>query len=217
MPKRKSYLVIGLGRFGTSLAESLVEEGQEVLGVDADPAVVQRLSSHLTHSLVMEAVSEEILETLGIGNFDAVIVATGGNFESSIMLTLMLKRLGARYIVANAHTEQQAEVLNRVGADKVVQPEQDAGKRMAHQLISPNILDYLPLAAGMSVAEVPAPEFMIGKTLAELDVRRKYKITILLIEDGGRFIISPDPDDRINPGDRLIVVGRDADIARLRE
>jgi trk system potassium uptake protein len=217
MPKRKSYLVIGLGRFGTSLAESLVEEGQEVLGVDADPAIVQRLSSQLTHAVAMEAVTEESLVSLGIGNYDAVIVATGGNFESSILLTLMLKRLSARFIVANAHTMEQAEVLRRIGADKVVQPEQDAGKRMAHQLISPNILDYLPLAAGMSVAEVPAPEFMIGKTLAELDVRRKHKITILLIEDGGRFIISPDPDDRINPGERLIVVGRDADIARLRE
>ncbi|MBE0409878.1 MAG: TrkA family potassium uptake protein, partial [Anaerolineales bacterium] len=184
MAKRRSFLVIGLGRFGTSLAEALVQKGHEVMGVDADPVVVQRLSTHLTHTVVMEAVTEETLLTLGIGNFDAVIVATGGNFESSILLTLMLKRLGARYVVANAHTEQQADVLNQVGADKVVQPEQDAGRRIAHQLITPNILDYLPLAAGMSVAEVPAPEFMVGKTLAELEMRRKYRISVLLIENG---------------------------------
>ncbi|MFU8773042.1 MAG: TrkA C-terminal domain-containing protein, partial [Anaerolineales bacterium] len=101
--------------------------------------------------------------------------------------------------------------------DKVLQPEHDAGRRMAHQLITPNILDYLPLAAGMSVAEVPAPEFMVGKTLAELEMRRKYRISVLLIENGDRFLISPDPDDHINRGDRLVVVGRDADIARLRE
>lgn len=217
MPKRKSFLVIGLGRFGTSLAKALVAEGHEVLGVDADPGIVQRLSSQLTHTVVMEAVNEETLATLGVGNFEAVIVATGGNFESSILLTLMLKRLGVSFVVANAHTRQQAEVLSRVGADRVVQPEHEAGVRLAHQLISPNVLDYLPLAPGMSLAEVPAPDFMAGKTLAELDVRRKYKISILLIENGDRFLISPDPDDQINRGDRLVVVGRDADIARLQE
>jgi len=216
MPKRKSYLVIGLGRFGTSLAKALVEEGQEVMGVDANQVVAQRLSSYLTHTVAMEAVNEEALASLGVGNFDAVIVATGGNFEASILLTLMLKRLGAGLVVANAHTDQQADVLKRVGADKVVQPERDAGLRLAHQLISPNVLDYLPLAPGMSIAEIPAPDFMAGRTLAELDLRRKHKITIVLIENGDRFLISPDPDDHINPGDRLVVVGRDEDIARLR-
>jgi trk system potassium uptake protein len=216
MARRKSFLVIGLGRFGTSLARSLVEAGHEVLGVDTDPVVVQRLSTYLTHVVTLDSPNEESLATLGIGNFDATIVAIGGNFEASILLTLILKRLGARYILAKANTEEQAEVLALVGADRVVHPARDAGLRVAHQLISPNVLDYLALRPGLSLAEVPAPDFMAGKTLGELDVRRKYKISILLIENGDRFLISPDPDDEINKGDRLVVVGRDEDIARLR-
>lgn len=216
MAKRKSFLVIGLGRFGRSLAEALMSEGQEVLGVDTDPAVVQQLSSHLTHVVTMDSNSEESLATLGIGNFDAAIVAISGNFEASVLLTLGLKRLGARYIVAKANTEEQEEVLTRVGADRVVQPSRDAGLRMAHQLTSPNVLDYLALRPGMSVAEIIAPDFMAGRTLGELDFRRRHKITIILVKDGDRFLISPDPDDVIHQGDRLVVVGRDEDIARLQ-
>jgi trk system potassium uptake protein TrkA len=217
MTTRKNFLVIGLGRFGASLACALADAGQDVLGVDADPAIVQRLSSRLTHVAALDAANEEALAGLGVSNFDAVIVASGSNFEASILITLLLKRLGARYVVAKATTEQQAEVLNRVGADRVVQPERDAGPRLARRLISPNVLDYLTLEPGMSVAEVRAPDFMAGKTLAELDVRRRFKITILLIKNGHRFLISPDPDDRIEAGDTLVVVGRDEDIARLRE
>ena len=216
MAKRKSFLVIGLGRFGTSLATALMKEGQEVLGVDNDPVVVQRLSNQLTHVVTLDSANEESLVALGIGNFDAAIVAISDNFEASVLLTLGLKRLGARHVVAKANTEEQAEVLTRVGADRVVQPSLDAGLRIAHQLVSPNVLDYLALKPGMSVAEVHAPSYMTGKTLAELDVRRRYKITILLIKNGDRFLISPDPDDRINLGDQLVVVGRDEDIARLQ-
>jgi trk system potassium uptake protein len=216
MAKRKSFLVLGLGRFGISLATALMKEGQEVLGVDIDPVIVQRLSGHLTHVVTLDSTNEESLAALGIGNFDAAIVALSGNFEASVLLTLGLKHLGARYVVAKANTEEQAEVLTKVGADRVVQPSLDAGLRVAHQLVSPNVLDYLALKPGMSVAEVHAPEFMAGKTLAELDVRRRYKITIILIKNGDRFLISPDPDDEINRGDRLVVVGRDEDIARLQ-
>jgi trk system potassium uptake protein len=217
MVKRKSFLVIGLGRYGTSVATALMDAGQEVLGVDVDPAVVQRLSSQLTHVVTLVSSSEESLAALGIGNFDAAIVAISGNFEASVLLTLGLRNLGARYIVAKANTEEQAEVLTRVGADRVVQPSRDAGQRTAHQLTSPNVLDYLSLRPGMSVAEIHAPEFMAGQTLAELDVRRKHKIIIILIRSGDRFLISPDPDDLIHSGDRLVVVGQDEDIARLQE
>lgn len=214
--RKKSFLVIGLGRFGSSLAIALSEAGHEVLAVDTDLEAVQRLSNRLTHAVAMDAANEQALETLGVRNFDAAIVAIGDDFESSILLTLMLKRLGVQFVVAKARTEQQVEVLNRVGADRVVQPERDAGLRVARQLISPNLLDYLTLGPGMSVAEIHAPDFMVGKTLSELNVREKYKITILLIRNGERFLISPDPEDRISLNDRLVVAGRDEDIARLR-
>ena len=132
---KKSFLVIGLGRFGSSLAMALADAGHEVLAVDTDMEVVQRLSNRLTHAVAMDAANEQALETLGVRNFDAAIVAMGADFEASILLTLMLKRLGVRFVVAKARTEQQVEVLNRVGADRVVHPERDAGLRLARQLI----------------------------------------------------------------------------------
>jgi trk system potassium uptake protein len=217
MAIRKSFLIIGLGRFGTSIAYALADAGQDVMGVDTDPHVVQRLSSRLTHVATLNGANEEALSSLGVGNYDAVVVATGSNFEASILITLLVKRLGARYVVAKARTAQQEEVLDRVGADRVVQPERDAGQRLARRLISPNVLDYLTVEAGLSIAEMRAPDWMVGQTLEVLDVRRKHKITILLIKNGPRLRISPDPNDRIEPGDILVIVGRDADIARLRE
>lgn len=214
---RKNFLVIGLGHFGTSLACSLADAGHDVLGVDIDLDIVQALSSRLAHVVEMDATNEEALASLGINNFDAAIVASGKNFEASVLITLLLKRLDAGYVVAKAITEQQAEVLKRIGADQVVQPERDAGARLARLLISPNVLEYLELEQGVSVAEIQAPASMDGKSVAELDFRRKYKITILLIKDGDRYLISPDPDDRVRTGDTLVVFGRNEDISRIRE
>lgn len=214
---RKNFLVIGLGRFGTSLACSLADAGHEVLGVDIDSDIVQELSSRLAHVVALDAAHEDALASLGVNNFDAAIVASGKNFESSVLITLLLKRLGARHVVAKAITEQQAEVLKRIGADQVVQPEREAGVRLARLLVSPNVLEYLDLEKGISVAEIHAPASMNDKTVAELDLRRRYRITVLLIKNGTRYLISPDPEDKIQTGDTLVVVGRDEDISRLRE
>jgi trk system potassium uptake protein len=131
MAARKSFLVIGLGRFGASVSLALTDAGHDVLGVDVDQTVVQRLAKRLTHILVLDAANETGLASLGAGNFDAAVVAIGSHFEASVLITLLLKRLGARYVVAKATNEQQAEVLARVGADQVVQPENDAGRRLA--------------------------------------------------------------------------------------
>lgn len=214
---RKNFLVIGLGRFGTSVACSLADAGHDVLGVDMDSDIVQELSGRLAHVVEMDAANEDALRSLGINNFDAAIVASGENFESSVLITLLLKRLGARLVVAKAITEQQAEVLKRIGADQVIQPERDAGARLAHLLMSPNVMEYLALEQGVSVAEIQVPASIDGKSVAELDFRRKYKITILLIQNGNRYIVSPDPEDRVRTGDTLIVFGRDEDISRFRE
>ena len=213
----KSFLIIGLGRFGESLACTLAEGGHDVLGVDRDPAVVQALASRLTHVVQADATQEEVLRNLGANNFDAVIVGPAGDFESSTLITLSLKQLGARYIVAKALTEMQAEVLRRVGADEVILPEREAGLRLARRLTAPNILEYLTLSPDLNVAELIAPAFLTGKTLGELNVRRRYGITVLLIKNGDRLVISPDPDDRIEEGDVLVVVGREAEIQRLRQ
>ncbi|MEN4012732.1 MAG: TrkA family potassium uptake protein [Chloroflexota bacterium] len=217
MASRKNVLVIGLGRFGSSLACALVDSGHDVLGVDSDPAVVQKFSTQLTHVIVLDATNEEALSSLGINNFDATVVASGGNFESSILITLLLKRLGARMVVAKAVTAQQAEVLHKLNVDRVVQPEHDAGLRLARQLIAPDILDFITLEPGLSIVEVLAPDFTVNKTLAELDLRNRYKIAILVIKGGNRVIISPDSSDRIRAEDMLVVIGRDEDIARMQK
>lgn len=214
---RKSFLVIGLGRFGSSLACSLEEAGQEVLGVDTNSTKVQLIVNRLTHVVILDATNEVALSSLGVGNFDAAIVASGSNFESSILITMLLKRLGARYIVAKALTEQQAYVLSQVGADRVVQPEREAGLHLANKLISPNLLDYFILEPDLRVAEVLAPDWMSGNTISNLDIRHNYKVTILLIKNGNRLLISPNSKDIINAGDTLIVFGHEEDIRRLRE
>ena len=217
MANRKNFLVIGLGRFGSSTALSLAEAGHEVMGVDIDEPLVQRVSSQLAQVAQVDAANEAALASLGVADYDGVVVGIGTQFEASILITLLLKKLGARHVVAKADTEQQADVLTRVGADLVVQPEREAGRRLARRLISPNLLDFLTVETGMTVAELRAPDWMTGKTLGELDVRRRHKINILLIKNGPRLLISPDPDDPIEAGDILVVLGSDADIARLRE
>lgn len=213
----KSFLVIGLGRFGTSLACALAEAGHYVLGVDRARDVVQALAGRLTHVVQLDAADEEALRSLDVSQFDAAVVGMASDFESSVLVTLLLKRLGARRIIARALSETQKEVLSLVGADEVIQPEMDAGVHLARRLVTPNILEYLTLGPGISVAEVQAPSFMAGKTLSELNIRRRYGVTVLVIKNSDRLVVLPGADERIEQGDTLVVVGRDKDIARLRE
>ena len=206
--KRKvEFAVIGLGRFGTSLALTLMESGYTVLGVDNDPHLVQRLSSLITHAAVLDATDEEALQEVEIGSFDTAVVAIGADFESNLLATVALKSLGVRQVISKALTDRQREILLRVGADRVVQPEYDAGRRLAEELMVPAMLERLPLGPEHGVAEMVVPRALTSQSLAQSDLRQRLGITVLAIKRGNRILVSPQGDTVLLEGDLLVVLG----------
>lgn len=213
----KSYLVIGLGRFGASVARTLNKLGQEVLAVDSDEERVKYISADVTHAIQADTTDANLLKSIGARNFDVAIVAIGENSQANIMTTLLLKELGVPYVVAKALNKLQGRVLEKVGADRVVYPERDMGKRVAHNLVSNN-LDYMQLAQGYRIEELRAPDKFAGKNLKDLNLRNKYGVTVLLIRhENGDLIASPAGDAIIEAGDFLVVLGKDEMLDRLEQ
>lgn len=213
----KQFAVIGLGRFGSSVARTLSGMGYDVLAVDANEDKVNDIMDYVTHSVQVDAMDEQALKALGIRNFDVVIVAIGQDIQTNILVTVMLKEMGVKNVVSKAITELHGKVLEKVGADKVVFPERDMGVRAAHALVSKNIMDLISLSPEYSVAELLAlPEF-VGKTLAGSAVRSKYGVTILAIRRLEEVIISPGPKVIIEEGDVLVIVGRNDRLKLLEE
>jgi len=212
---RKAFLVIGLGYFGRSVARSLVRLGHEVLGVDKDMAVLDELKDELTEVVQMDATQPQALAQLSIPDFDACIVGRGTDLAESITITMLLKDLGATYVIAKAMTDLQARILERIGADRIVFPERDSGERLAHSLVSPRILDFLELAPNYSLQEITAPPLMAGKTLGDLNLRREYGINVVVIKSGDHINPTPHGEDVIHAGDVLVIVGRDSDMERF--
>ncbi|MBN6189063.1 TrkA family potassium uptake protein [Aneurinibacillus sp. BA2021] len=215
--ERKSFAVIGMGRFGSSLAEQLYSMGYDVMAIDENEERVQNSLSISTHAVQADSTDELAMKEVGIRNFDVVVVAIGIDIQASILTTLTLKEMGVRRIVAKAQNERHGQVLYKVGADRVVFPERDMGLRVAHNLISANVLDFIELAEEYSVAEVAASHKMNGKSLIELDVRANFGVNVVAIKSGSSFNIAPDPSDRINEGDILIVIGHNKDLRRFEE
>jgi trk system potassium uptake protein TrkA len=209
------FAVIGLGRFGRSVALTLVELGHSVLGVDREEARVQAVSRQLTHAVQADATDEETLNALGVRNFDAVVVGIGANIEASVLVTLMLKQLGVPRVVAKASSELHGRVLERVGADRVVFPEREMGVRIARRLVAPGVLDLIELTPDVSVEELTAAGKIAGRTLRELDLRAKYGVTVLAIRRGEDVEVSPRPDVRIQQGDVLVVIGRNEQLLKV--
>lgn len=213
----KQFAVIGLGRFGSSVARTLSGMGYDVLAVDANEDKVNDIMDYVTHSVQVDAMDEQALKALGIRNFDVVIVAIGQDIQTNILVTVMLKEMGVKNVVSKAITELHGKVLEKVGADKVVFPERDMGVRAAHALVSKNIMDLISLSPEYSVAELLAlPEF-VGKTLAGSAVRSKFGVTILAIRRLEEVIISPGPKVIIEEGDVLVIVGRNDRLKLLEE
>lgn len=206
--RRADYAVIGLGRFGSSLARSLVELGHSVLGIDQDETLAQRYSDEITHTAILDATDEDALQAVEITAFDTVIVAIGADFESNLLATVALKSLGVRHVISKAVTTRQREILLRVGADQVVQPEHDAGRRLAEELNAPAVLERLHLGPEHSIVELRAPDALAGKSLLELDLRRRLGVNVLLIKRGEKLIVSPRAETVILDGDLLVVLGR---------
>lgn len=211
----KQFAVIGLGRFGSSVARTLSRMGFDVLAVDTDEERVNDISEEVTYAVQVDAMDEQALKSLGIRNFDVVIVAIGQEVQSSILVTVMLKEMGVPRVVAKAMSELHGKVLQKVGADMVVFPERDMGVRVAHALVSRNILDQISLSPEYSIIELIAPTEFWGKTLQESAMRREYGVTVLAIRRGTDIIISPGAKQVIREGDILVVLGRNDKLKRL--
>ncbi|MFD1954351.1 potassium channel family protein [Paenibacillus thailandensis] len=214
---KKQFAVIGMGRFGSSIAKELTGMGYEVLAIDSDEDRIQELSEAVTHAVVADSTDEEAMRALGIRNFDVAVVAIGTDIQASILSTLILKDLGVATIVAKAQTELHGKVLSKIGADQVIHPERDMGLRVAHHLVSPNILDYIELSEDYSIVDLKAPAQMVGRSLKQLDVRAKYRCNVMAIKTGSNMNIAPYADDIIREGDTLVIVGKNSDLSQLEQ
>ena len=217
MAKSKQFVVIGLGRFGESVAKTLYELGHDVLAIDMNEDMVQEISNSVTHAVQMDATDESALRTLGLRNFDVAVVTIGSNIQASVMVTLLVKELGVKYIIAKGQSDLHAKVLYKIGADRVVLPEKDMGVRVAHNLVSASILDYIELSPDYSIMEMKALEEWNGKTLAELKLRSKYGINVMAIKKDDDINISPNADEVISSDDIIVAIGSAEDLAKIEE
>ena len=227
----KQFAVIGLGRFGSSVARELSEKGHQVLAIDKDGEKVQEASSYVTQSVELDAGDEKGLKAIGIEGVDCVIVSIGGvNLQASILITVILKDIGINEIIAKAASELHAKVLRKVGATRVVFPEREMGIRLANSLVSPKILEQIELSRDYSIIETLPPKEFIGKSLRKLEIRARYGITVIAIkekkalgsrkEDGeiSRVInILPEADYVIKEDEVLVVIGGTKDIEKLKK
>ena len=213
----KSFLVIGLGRFGSSVAVELCKFGYEVLAVDDREPMVQKIADQVTHAVVGDAKEESVLRSIGVNNFDCAIVAIGGELEDSILVTLMLREMGTKEIICKAQSDLHMKVLYKVGADKVVFPERDMGKRLAQSLTSSHIIDYIQLSDEYSIVEIAPPVSWQGRSIADIDVRANYGVSILAIRNktDDNMLVSPTPNYVFTVKDMMIITGSNEDIRIL--
>ncbi|MCD8503152.1 MAG: TrkA family potassium uptake protein [Bacillaceae bacterium] len=214
---KKQFAVIGLGRFGGSVCRELYSMGHEVLAIDVNEDRVNDYSKHSTHAVVANGTDESALKSLGIRNFEHVIVAIGDNIQASILCTLLLKEMNVKSVWVKAQNQYHHKVAEKIGADRIIHPEQDMGIRIAHYLVSEKIIDYIELSPEYSIMEFIATDNVANYSIEALDIRAKYGCTILGIKRGDEVIISPSPDQFINSKDILIVVGHNKDLKRFEE
>src|SRR6056297_18557 len=213
----KQFIVVGLGRFGSSVATTLADNGHDVLVIDENHQKIQDISNSVTHAVEADATDEEALKTLGVRKFDVAIVSIGDNLHANILCTLILKELGVPYVIVKAQDNLHGKVLTKVGADRVVYPERDMGERIAHNLISSNVLDYLEFAPDYSVVEILASQNMIGKSLGELEFRSRFDVNVMAIKRGQHLNMTPGASDKILEDDTLIVMGKNENLDKVRD
>ena len=212
----KSFAVIGCGRFGSSVARTLYGLGYEVLALDSNEEIIQEISDEVTHAVVVDVMDEIALKELGLSNFDVVIVSIGSNTEASIMATIIAKELGVKKVIAKATSDFQGKVLNKIGADKVIFPERDMGTRVAHNLVSANVLEFIELSPDYGIIEISAIRDWTGKSLNQLQLLNKHRINVMAIKKENNSIqISPGGDTVIEEDDTLVVIASTAAINKL--
>lgn len=214
---KKEFAVIGLGRFGGSICRALAEQDMEVLALDNNEDRVNEYAMIASHAVVGDSTDENVLKSLGIRNFDHVIVAIGDDVKASILTTLILIELGVTNITVKAQDDYHEKVLRKIGANHVVHPERDMGRRIAHKIVSNNVLDYLELSDEHSIVEIVASENLDGNSIIDLDIRAKYGINIVAVKRGNDIIVSPQAMEIIKANDILIVIGADVDISRFEK
>ncbi len=214
---KKQIIVIGLGRFGRSIARTLHGIGHDVLAIDTDEKTVQGMAAEITHSIQADGTNENLLRELGIGNFDIAIVAIGSSVESSVLSTILLKKLGVPQVIARADNTLHGSILEKIGADRVVYPEQEMGERVAHVVTLSDVSYYMPLVHGYGVARLEAPPYLIGGRLAELGFgpKGKWEVAVLLIQREKEIIVTPSQQETIKDGDTLIVAGNNDRLEKL--
>lgn len=210
---KREFAVIGLGRFGGSVCRELSNEGMEVLAIDINEDKVNDFKNIASYAVVANSTDEQTLKELGLKNIDHVIIAIGDNIQASILTTVILSDFGIKKITVKAQSDYHERILKKIGADQVVHPERDMGKRIAHSIISSNILDYLELSDEHSIVEVKVSRKLVGKTLIELDIRANYGCNVVAIREGKSMNVSPSADYRLKANDILIVIGSDEDIS----
>ena len=214
---KKEFAVIGLGRFGGSICKELMELGMEVMVIDKNEERVNEYANIVSHAVVGNSVDENVLKSLGIRNFEHVIVAIGDDIQASILTTLILKEMGVNNITVKAQNDYHEKVLKKIGADSIIHPERDMGKRIAHNIVSNNVLDYLELSDEHSIVEIKASSRLAGRTMVDLDIRARYGITIVAVKRENDIIVSPQANEPIEQNDILIVIGADSDINRFEK
>jgi len=218
MKEKKHIVVIGLGEFGRELAQQLAKEC-EVLALDREEPMVEAIMDKVQRALILDVRDFQALSSVVTGDFDEGIVSMGESLESSILATLHLKKIGVKRIWAKATTEDHAAILKSVGASEIVFPERETARRLAAQLINPNLLDFIPLEEDYRVMDVAPPDSFYGHTLVDLDLRRRFGVFVLAIKElvPMRFVFLPSPDFVIKPSDILVMIGKEQDLVRLRE
>lgn len=215
---KKQYVVIGLGRFGGSIIKTLQAMGYEVMGIDKDERKVQEYASVVPHVYQADSTDEAVMKQLGVRNMDHAIVAIGEDLQASILTTLILKDMGIKSITAKATNEYHHRVLEGVGANHIVHPERETGIRVAHQVTSKNMVEYLELSPEYSLVEIISPPSIGGKTLKALDFRAKYGCSVMAIRrTDNELVVSPHANDTIYEGDMLVIIGKNKDITRFEQ
>lgn len=203
----KSYVVIGLGRFGSQISRQLCALGAEVLAIDVNSELVHQISGEVTTAAVADAQDKDVLRALGVADCECAVVAIGDNLGSSVLATMNLKELGVPYIVCKAYDETHRRVLEKLGADRVLIPEKEVANKLANSLTSPNVLEYIELSRDYGIVEVPAPRSWTGKTIRELNVRARLGVNIIAIQRDGQVDVSPSADYLVRSGDVMVLLG----------
>ncbi|MBM7570856.1 TrkA family potassium uptake protein [Aquibacillus albus] len=215
---KKDFAVIGLGRFGGSLCRELTSSGVQVMAIDKDIERVQEFNTIVSDAVELDATDEEALKSMGIRNFDYVVVSIGEDIQSSILITLVLKEMGIKQVWVKARNEYHEKVLEKIGADRVIHPERDMARRIAHHIGNDAVTDYIELSREYSIVELVVSKKLAGKKLMDLDIRDNFHCSIVAVKKNNEnIIITPSMDVTLKQGDIIVTIGKNSDIAEFEE